>query len=79
MPEISEHFSHLEDLEVHELQARREELKNSAPEGNFENLDEESLAELLQITRLLRKKAAVGKRKAKASAVKNADTIDDIL
>lgn len=57
MPEVREYFPEFDTMEVHELHARREAIKDAAG-GNYSALSDDLLAEHLALTRALRKKAA---------------------
>ena len=58
MTEVRDLFPQIEKLDTPALHTRMEELRSSAPGGNFRELSDEALSELLCITRALRKRAA---------------------
>jgi len=62
MPEIRDYYAHVKDLDVPALHNRRNELL-AAGNGAFASLPEESLAELLAVTRELRKRAAISPKR----------------
>lgn len=59
MPEIRDYYSHVKDMDLPALHGRRNEIMAGKSPGEFRTLDDESLAELLAITRELRKRAVV--------------------
>lgn len=63
MPEIRDYYVHVKDMDISSLHSRRAELIATAPSGQYRDLDDEALAELLAIARQMRKLAAVGIRK----------------
>lgn len=73
MTEIREAFPEIDSLEIFELEALRVKLLSPA-QGDWKNLDDESLTRLWKITRALRKKAAhsgtKSGRKSNGTAVK---------
>lgn len=79
MPDVREHFPEIEKMEVGALHEKRAEIIARSPNGDTNRLDDDSLAELLQIGRTLRRKAAapggVGRTKR---APKAETTLDDI-
>lgn len=77
MPEVREHFPDIENMEVGMLHEKRAEIMSRA-NGNFEALDDDSLAELLQIGRTLRRKAASPGGVGRAKKPKQETTLDDI-
>jgi hypothetical protein len=81
MPEIRDYYSHVKDMDITQLHQRRNELVSTAPSGQYRDLEDEALAELLAITREMRKRAAVGtKRTAKAPRVKvDKESLDALL
>lgn len=78
MTEARDHFPELDGLDVSALHLRRDEIIRSA-NGNYKDLSDDSLSELLQITRNLRKKAAApGSGKSGGRTKKSSATIDDL-
>lgn len=68
MPEIRDYYLHVKDMDLASLHTRRNEIVSSVPAGQYRDLGDEALAELLAISREMRKRAAVGtKRTAKKS------------
>lgn len=72
MPEIRDYYTAVKDMDIPDLHARRNELVGSTTPGQYRDLPDETLAELLAIARELRKRAAIspkrtaGPRKPKA-------------
>lgn len=69
MPDIMKDYEHLNSWDENKLLIRQMELKATAPNGNYGQLSDETLQELLAIGRVLRKrttaptaKSAAGKR-----------------
>lgn len=58
MPDVREFFPDIENLDIGSLHEKRAEIIARAPDGDTNRLDDDSLAELLQIGRTLRRKAA---------------------
>ena len=79
MPDVREHFPDIELLDVGSLHQRRNDIIARAPNGDTNQLDDDSLAELLQVGRTLRRKAAspggVGRAK---KAPKAEVSLDDL-
>lgn len=66
MPDVSDYFPHLEQLDIAQLHMRRVELLGTAPDGDVTRLADEPLAELLAINRMVRRKQS-GPPKARTS------------
>lgn len=64
MPEIRDYYAYVKTLDVPALDARRNELMASSPTGQYRDLPDEALAELLAISRERRKRAAVSPKRA---------------
>lgn len=84
MPEIRDVYTETEALDLPALHKRRDEITSSAPGGDFSQLSDDLLSELLAVNRALRKKVAANagtaKRAAAAPRAKKAPaTLDDIL
>lgn len=81
MPEVRDYFPHLDALDISGLHLRKAEIL--APvDGNHMKLPDDSLAELLAISRALRKKAAVsggGRKKAAGASTKKETTLEDLV
>ena len=84
MTEIRDYFPRLDELDVVALHARRDELltlptnyQDSAV-GDYTKLLDEPLAELLAVSRALRKKAAIGPKRKSAKAAKELATLDSL-
>lgn len=63
MPEIRDYYSHVKDMDIVDLHTRRNEIVSSVPSGQYRDLSDEALAELLAISREMRKRAAVGTKR----------------
>ena len=57
MPNVMDAFEHLNNLDTTALFARRQALIGTAPNGDFKQLSDEALQELVAIARVLRRKA----------------------
>ncbi len=86
MTEVKDYYPELDKLEIFQLHARRDALLTGAEfyvdeipasVGDYNKLKDEPLAELLAISRALRKKAAVG-TKRKASKAKEPASLDSL-
>lgn len=77
MTEVRDHFPDLDNLDVVQLHTRRDEILARAM-GNYDSLDDDSLAELLQVTRCLRRKAASSGGAPKTRKPKTTATLDDL-
>lgn len=77
MPEVRDSFPDLENLDIGALHERRNNILASA-NGDFEKLPDEPLAELLQIGRVLRRKAAAPGGPGKARKSKAPATLSDL-
>ena len=80
MPEVRDYYSYVRELDIGALHVRRNELRSQSG-GVFSSLPDESLAELLAVTRELRKRAAIApKRTAPARKLKeDKDSLDSIV
>ena len=80
MPEVRDYFSHLAELPEHELKIRREVLVESMPE-DYEQAEDETLAELFAITRMLvnKSKTPVRKKAAKKPQAPATDLFKDMI
>lgn len=84
MTEIRDYFPHLDALDVPALHARRDELLTTPSHfqdnaiGDYSKLLDEPLAELLAVSRALRKKAAIGTKRKSAKASKEPATLDSL-
>ena len=85
MTEVRDYFTELESLDVPALHARRDELLTSAQHyeqdatvGDYTKLLDEPLAELLAISRALRKKAAIGTKRKTAKPSKESAALDSL-
>lgn len=85
MTEIRDYFPHLDALDVPALHARRDELltlpahyEAGATVGDYTKLRDEPLAELLAVSRALRKKAAIGTKRKSAKQPKEGATLDSL-
>jgi hypothetical protein len=79
MPDVREHFPDIELMDVGALYEKRAEIIARAPGGNTNHLDDDSLAELLQIGRTLRRKAASSSGVGRAKKSPKAETtLDDL-
>ena len=67
MPEIRDYYTHVKELDIPGLHQRKNELLAGRAPGEFRQLDDEALAELLAITRELRKRAAVSPKRSGGS------------
>ncbi|HEY0723360.1 MAG TPA: hypothetical protein VGD41_05135 [Pyrinomonadaceae bacterium] len=76
MPEIRDYYIHVRDLDIPALHNRRNELLASG-QGSFASLPDESLAELLAVTRELRKRAAIAPKRTTAPK-KSRESKDDL-
>lgn len=76
MPEVNEVYSETDQLDIAGLHARREELLAACPEADYTNLSDDSLTELLAITRSLRRRSAPSTRKKSASPPPPQDNSD---
>lgn len=61
MPNIMTDYEHLNAWDEPKLLGRQQDLKGSAPNGNFSQLSDEALQELLAIGRILRKRTTAPK------------------
>lgn len=77
MPDVREAFPDIETLDIGALHERRNTVLARA-NGNYETLDDDSLAELLQISRTLRRKAAAPGGPGKARKTKTPATVEDL-
>lgn len=84
MTEIRDYFPSLDALDVPALHARRDELltlqtnyAEGATVGDYTKLLDEPLAELLAVSRALRKKAAIG-TKRKSTKTKEPASLDSL-
>lgn len=77
MTTLAEHFPEVETMDIGALHECRNAIISSAPGGDTNNLDDESLAKLLAIGRALRKKAAV--QGGAGRAKKQPATLDDLI
>jgi hypothetical protein len=77
MPEVREHFPDIENMDLGMLHEKRAEIMSRA-NGNYETLDDDSLAELLQIGRTLRRKAASPGGVGKTKKPKVETSLDDL-
>ncbi len=79
MTEVRDIYPEIEKLELHELHAKKDSILARGA-GNYKDLDDDSLAELVAVTRALRKRAAApgtgGPRKPRASTKKVASLED---
>lgn len=78
MPEIRDYYSHVRDLDIPALHSRRNELLATG-NGAFTSLSDENLAELLAVTRELRKRAAISPRRSARKAKEDKDSLDSII
>jgi len=69
MTEVRDLFPEIEKRDTPWLHTRMEELRSTAPGGNFRELSDDALHELLVITRALRKRAASPGSSARAKRV----------
>jgi hypothetical protein len=61
MPEIRDYYIHVKDMDIAQLHTRALELKAGATQ--YRDMGDEALAELLAVTREMRKRAAIGTRR----------------
>lgn len=81
MPEINNVYAEAREMEIPQLHGRREEILQSAPEGDYSKLSDEALSELLAINRALRSKIAhssSGSKKGAARAPKQPSLLEDL-
>ena len=78
MTEVRDLFPDIEAKDTPWLHTRMEELRSSAPSGNFRELSDEALSELLVITRALRKRAASPGRTSKPKGPKVETPLRDL-
>lgn len=78
MPDVREFFPDIENLDVGSLHEKRAEIIARAPDGDTNRLDDDSLAELLQIGRTLRRKAASPGGVGRAKKPKSETTLGDL-
>jgi hypothetical protein len=60
-------------MDITALHTRRNEIVSTVPSGQYRDLGDEQLAELLAISREMRKRAAVGTRKTGSAKKPKAD------
>lgn len=77
MPDVREQFPEIEKMEVGALHERRTEILASA-KGSYDTLDDDSLAQLLQISRTLRRKAAAPGGPGKPKKSKEPASLDEL-
>lgn len=58
MPNVVEEFPHLNDLTQDQLYQRRTSLIGSAPQGDYKQLTDDALKELVVIARVLRRRTS---------------------
>lgn len=78
MPEVRDHFPDIEHMDIGALYERRAEVIARAPDGDTNRLDDDSLAELLQIGRTLRRKAASPGGVGRSKKPKTESTLADL-
>lgn len=61
MPNIMIDYEHLNSWDEPKLLGRQQDLKSAAANGNFSSLSDETLQELLAISRVLRKRTTAPK------------------
>lgn len=78
MPELNKFYAHLNDMPEHELKNKKEVLLESA-NGDFRNLDDDAMSELLAITRVLTKKATTPTGRKRTAPKEKKEDLDAVL
>lgn len=76
MPNIMTDYEHLNSWDEPKLLQRQQTLKGGAPDGNWNQLSDEALQELLAIGRILRKRTTAPK--AAASSKRTPVSLDSL-
>lgn len=83
MPEIRDYYVYVKDLDIAALHQRKNDLLAGKLPGEYRDLDDDALAELLAITRELRKRAAVSPKRAnggrKPKTPKDKESLDALI
>jgi hypothetical protein len=78
MVNVVDAFAHLDGLSTVQLFERRAALIGSAPTGNFHELSDEALQELVAIAKYLRKKAVPATKTPRAASVKRGPVVTNL-
>ena len=80
MSNVMDAFAHLDAMTATQLFERRTTLIGTSPQGDYKDLSDEALQELVAISRVLRRKSTSGKppRVAKAANSNMVPTLDNI-
>lgn len=76
MPDIGQDYPHLNDFTQDQLYQRRTELIGAAPSGDFKQLTDAVLMELVVIARVLRKRTSAPRSSSSGSRSKITPTLD---